>query len=348
MKIEDKIKPNQNIKKLFAYACFSNLFFERSLFVIFLAFKGFDIAEIALWQSIVNLSMTAGEIPTGVIADRIGKKRALITGNLMMIVYYMSLLFSGSFAGIAVGAFMFGVGSTFISGTEEAFLYDFLDTESAKKESVKYLGRLSAIITFSISCAIFAGGLMQKVNWNLVMASGVVAQTISIAIMAFLPNITHYSKDVHNIAPGFKSFLQLLKSDRFIRSIILFLGINVGVVSAVYILAQDFFCDYGLPAEQVAFVFGAETILSVLVFSQVHRIQKWLGTMKSLIITITVVSVAFMLLGIPNKFTAVAMVLLISIANNYFSTILQNAYNCHVPLVSGQLQFHAYVCSPRC
>lgn len=329
MDVKDRVNPN--IKKLFAYTCFSNLFFERSIFVIFLAYKGFSIAEIALWQSIVNLSMTIGEIPTGIIADKIGKKRALMIGNLLMIAYYLSMLFSLSFAGIAIGAFMFGVGSTFISGTEEAFLYDFLDTESAKRESVKYLGWLSAIITFSISCAMFAGGLMQKVDWSLVMASGIAAQTISIVIMAFLPNITHRSDDINNIAPDFKSFLKLFRHDRFIRSIIFLLGINAGVVSSVYILAQDFFSEYGVTTEQIAFIFAVEMLLSVLVFGLVHKIQKWLGTMKSLVITLTVTLVAFVLLNIPNKFAAVVMVLLISTANNYFSTILQNAYNCHVP-----------------
>lgn len=193
------------------------------------------------------------------------------------------------------------------------------------------MGRLSAIITLSISCAMFAGGLMQKINWNLVMMSGVAAQAAAIAVMAFLPNITYCVDNVYDIVPGFRSFLKLLKGDKFIRNIIFLLGINAGVVSAVYILAQDFFSEYGLPAEQVSFVLGMETILSVLVFNQVHRIQQRLGTMKSLVITVTVTAAAFALLTFPDKLTAVAMVLLISICNNYFSTILQNAYNCHVP-----------------
>lgn len=141
-------KLSSNIRKLFVYTCFSNLFFERSLFVIFLIHRGFSIAEVALWQSIVNLSMTAGEIPTGVIADKIGKKKALIIGNLLMILYYLFIMFSDSFMEIAAGAFVFGVGSTFISGTEEAFLYDFLDAKSPKRRVLSIWGGFRRLLPY--------------------------------------------------------------------------------------------------------------------------------------------------------------------------------------------------------
>lgn len=330
-KISKKNRVNPNIAKLLTYSMFSNLFFERSIFIIYLGYKGYSIAQIAIWQGLVNLAMTVGEIPTGLIADHIGKKKSLIIGNVMMIIYYCLMLLSKSFVGFVCGAIIFGIGSTFISGTDEALLYDIVEKEKLNKYSVKYLGQLSAIITFSIGCAMFAGGFIQKINWGLVLIAGIVVQSISIVIMAFLPNIRNENMETKNILKNFGSFIKYVKRSSFIISIMLLLGVNIGVVSAVYILAQDLFRVSGYTTAQISEIFTVETIISVIVFSQVDKIQNLLGRMKSLIITLSVSILAFILMNISNKFILVFAVLLISIFNNYFTTILMDIYNTNVP-----------------
>lgn len=117
---------NNNIKNLMRYTLCHNLSFDRGIFMIYLVYKGMSIAEVALWQSVLNMAMVVGEIPTGVIADKIGKKRALMIGNIMIIGYYILMVVSQSFVGFIIRAVMFGVGATFVSGSDQAFLYDLV------------------------------------------------------------------------------------------------------------------------------------------------------------------------------------------------------------------------------
>jgi MFS family permease len=225
----------KNVKKLFWYVGISSLFFERSIFVLYLIYKGLNIGEIALFQSTINIAMLVGEIPTGIIADNIGKKKALLMGSILMIIYYLSMLFSDTFVLFVLGAVVFGIGSTFVSGTNTAYLYDLMDD---KISSVKMLGRLSAIITGAIGLAMVIGGYLQKTSWESVMWLGVSAQIIGVCILLSLPNIVvraSCSKKIF-LYDVFRAF----KNKGFLRKALFLLGLNEGIVSSIYILAQAY------------------------------------------------------------------------------------------------------------
>ena len=136
--VRANIQAKRNLSKYYFYGLLSHLFFERGIFIIYLGYKGLSIPQISLFQGIINAAMMVAEIPTGIIADRIGKKYSLLLGNIMMITYYLLMLYSSSIFGFLCAAIIFGVGSTFVSGTIEAYLYDLVP---GKESSVKYLGR---------------------------------------------------------------------------------------------------------------------------------------------------------------------------------------------------------------
>lgn len=100
------------IYRLFLYAGFANLFFERSIFVLYLLYKGLTISEVAIFQGLINVAMMVGEIPTGIISDNIGKKKGLLIGNAMMLGYYVCMLLSNNMGIFLVAAVLFGVGCT--------------------------------------------------------------------------------------------------------------------------------------------------------------------------------------------------------------------------------------------
>lgn len=315
----------KNIYKLFGYVFFSNLFFERAIFVLYLLYKGLSISQIAVFQGIINISMMVGEIPTGIIADNIGKKRGLMLGNIMMVFYYCCLLFSNEYFSFIVGAIMFGVGSTFISGTDEAYLYDLIPNP---KRSIKFLGQLSALITISTGIAMLFGGYIQKVQWELVMILGIISQIMGIAILFTLPNIVHKkNKEIRSAFSIIKEFLIFLKKDSFSRYVIIFLGFNVGVVSAIYIWSQELLSAYGMKTEYISIAFVIDTIVSVIVFSQIEKVILKLGKKRTLILSLVLSIFAFLLFAVSEIYLVVLAVVLISVLNNYFSTIFMDLFN---------------------
>ena len=312
----------KNVKKLFWYVGISSLFFERSIFVLYLIYKGLNLGEIAFFQSTINIAMLVGEIPTGIIADNIGKKKALLMGGILMIIYYLSMLFSDTFVMFVLGAVVFGIGSTFVSGTNTAYLYDLMDD---KISSVKMLGRLSAIITGAIGLAMVIGGYLQKTSWESVMWLGVSAQIIGVCILLSLPNIVvraSCSKKIF-LYDVFRAF----KNKGFLRKALFLLGLNEGIVSSIYILAQAILNQFGMRTEHIAWVFCIETLLSVVAFSQIETFINKFGRKKVMVVTIAGTALAFLGLNTSKTLVISCLILLISVLNNCYTTVLLDEFN---------------------
>lgn len=316
----NNVRSESNLTKFYIYELVSNLFFERAIFIIYLATCGLSILEITVFQSMINISMMVAEVPTGALADKIGKKYSLITGNLFMIVYYILMMQSSSMVGFLIAAIFFGIGSTFISGTNEAYLYDLMPEQ---KSSVKCLGRLSSIITFSLGAAMIFGGYIQEKGWQYVFVAGTIFQILGIVMIAFLPNIIYLSNEkkttLSTIYAQFKKDISLIK-------IIIFLGFNVGVVSAVYILGQEILSSVDVSTNLVSILYFIDNIIAMLVFSQVEYISQKISVRKSIIIDIICMMLGFSLLLFKTPVAVSFAILLVSSTSNFLNTIFMDYF----------------------
>ncbi|MFP6655815.1 MAG: hypothetical protein VCB25_09315, partial [Myxococcota bacterium] len=82
-----------------------------------------------------QVSVFVMEIPTGVIADRFGRKISVLTGDLISVIAYVLIPAATTLTGttqlVAVCACFLveGVGQTLVSGAEEAWVVDHLEAE---------------------------------------------------------------------------------------------------------------------------------------------------------------------------------------------------------------------------
>ena len=146
---------------------------------LFLLSVGFDIFEVMLINAAYTVAQVAFEVPTGVVADTVGRRVSYLLAVAIILV--STLLYVGfGLAGYGLWAFaaasaLLGVGYTFYTGAVDAWMVDAL-------HSVGYGGRLEPIfarygITFGIFMLIgtTAGGLLGQVDlWIPYVARAVV------------------------------------------------------------------------------------------------------------------------------------------------------------------------------
>ena len=103
--------------------------------------------QILLLQSIFLITATVAEIPTGVLADKIGRKISVLTGNL---TYSLGMLFyflGKNFYIFAAAEILMGTGRAFNSGADEALLYDSLKEHKLTKQTNTIYAYLNNILT---------------------------------------------------------------------------------------------------------------------------------------------------------------------------------------------------------
>ncbi len=115
------------------------------------------------------------EIPTGLVADYFGRKKSLIIGTFIIGSAHLLEGSIPAFWTIAVGAALWGIGWTFISGAETAWIADEIENEEldatllngAKFSSLgSFLGIVASVligIVFTVQIAILIAGSLLVV-----------------------------------------------------------------------------------------------------------------------------------------------------------------------------------------
>ncbi len=131
------------------------------VWVLLLAGRGFTLAEIGLAEGVFHLVSLCFEIPSGMLADLLGRKRALAAGQLLFSLSALAMIFSRNLAGVCLNMALTALGYNLASGTREAITYDSLLLHG---EEGRYLGVSSRLnIAFRLTTAaasLCAGGIV--------------------------------------------------------------------------------------------------------------------------------------------------------------------------------------------
>src|SRR3989344_3248955 len=84
------------------------------------------------------------EIPTGAIADYIGRKHSIALGALVVAVAALVYGSVAEFEIFLLGEFLFAAAMALISGADEALLYDSLKEAGREEERKKVFGRANS------------------------------------------------------------------------------------------------------------------------------------------------------------------------------------------------------------
>ena len=225
-----------NIKTVYYLLTSSRSFCIQIVFTLnaiyYVSHAGLNPLQLVLLGTIMEVAVLSFEIPTGLVADYFGRKKSLIIGTF--IIGWAHLL-EGSipaFWAIAVGAALWGIGWTFISGAETAWIADEIENEEldatllngAKFSSLgSFLGIVVSVliaIVFTVQIAILiAGSLLIVIA---VISSKAITETKFISIAR------NDASSIQQMKGALKGSLAIIKGNKVLlglAAITLFTGL---------------------------------------------------------------------------------------------------------------------------
>ncbi|WP_277585787.1 MFS transporter [Psychrobacillus antarcticus] len=138
--------------------------------------------ELVLIGTIMEVSVLLFEMPTGLYADHYGRKRSLALGTVIIGLAHVLEGSTPEFWAIAFASAMWGVGWTFISGAEQAWIADELDGENLETTFLRgsQFSSFARFVAILASVAIAAFWSLQTV----IIIAGVML--IALAIWTFI------------------------------------------------------------------------------------------------------------------------------------------------------------------
>ena len=233
---------DKNIVKFGFYGFFKNLrFFEPFLYLYFLAI-GLSFFQIGLIISIRELSMYIFEIPTGIIADIWGRKKAMLLCFVLYIISFIFYYLAHSFLILAIASVIFGLGEAFRLGTHKAIIFDYLDWKgiSSKKAEVYGFTRSVALYGSALSAVIAALLLIITENYHVIFLFSIIPYICAFILLLTYPPEKRASSDLEfNFSVIKKHTKDSLSNLFLIKKLRLFL-INSAVFDAVFKGSRDY------------------------------------------------------------------------------------------------------------
>ena len=144
-----------------SYLIFNVLFnlafsFHFATFVLFLRRNDMSITQIGFINFAFMIAVFLSEIPTGVVADRFGRKVSVVLGTFVASLGFLFYFLSNGFWQFILSESTIALGSSLISGALDAWIKDSLDLNGYKKD----IGVIFSWGDIAIKGASLAGGVV--------------------------------------------------------------------------------------------------------------------------------------------------------------------------------------------
>lgn len=200
---------------IFAYAIYNVLFNIRGLSI-------FQISLLLSWWALVAMLF---EIPTGALADYWSRKKMLTIAPIIKSACFIIWFFAnGSFYLYALGFVFWALGSSLVSGTTEAILYDTSVYAGKKDEYEKVLGRKKLYFNIALAISTISGGFMASYNLDWAIIFSVVPLLLSAFFASLIKEVpkVETTGEIHYLEYIRIAFNEI-KSNRVLLYLIIYL-----------------------------------------------------------------------------------------------------------------------------
>ena len=253
--MQKKLERNIIIDYTFRFvSCFD---LSSAIWVIYLVYKGLPLWQIGILEGLFHTVSFISEVPTGAIADIIGRKRAIIISRICSTLSSVLILLSHDLWFLILGFVLSALGYNFLSGSEEALVYDSLKELGKSDSYLKINGRLELILNISQSISVLVGGILSNISFAYCYLTAIMISIISlIPCLLFTEpcEIRRKNNKRITLSEHFNSAFFLMKEDSRIARIILSYSIIFTLYMISYFYGQEYFSQLGLRNDKIGFL----------------------------------------------------------------------------------------------
>ena len=135
-----KFRKDLQYYKFCTYGFLKNLRFFEPFLILFFLEKDLSYLQIGVLYTLREVTRNILEVPAGVAADVLGRRRTMISSFSFYILSFLIYSLSRSMLLLAAATVVFGLGEAFRTGTHKAMIFDYLERYGWADQKVHYYG----------------------------------------------------------------------------------------------------------------------------------------------------------------------------------------------------------------
>lgn len=276
-----------------------NLLWWMPVFYAYQREAGLSDGEIFGIQSIYYVAFCLFEIPTGMVADRIGARNCLRAGAVVMTAANLAPVFAPSYTGFLVHFLAIAAGRSLTSGAASAYLYDGLEAEGAGEHYLKAEGQARALgLAAKVLCWPLVGPLMAVAHPTpyVLSAASAAGSLVCAVVLPRQATVRHSGPGRGKGTSGGPVFLRdAVSALRWVwatpwLALLMVQGVAVFTLSRIcqVNLFQPVLLDHGIPESSHGGVLAAMTVAEAVASAR----PQWLGRRLSPVAWVSLLSLA--------------------------------------------------------
>jgi MFS family permease len=185
----DRFPRDLQYLKFSAYGFLKNLRFFEPFMILFLREQGVSFLQIGTLYAIREIAVNILEVPTGALADGLGRRKTMIASFASYLISFALFWFGSNFGAFVIAILLFSFGEVFRTGTHKAMIFTHLRLGGLERFSNDYYGHTrawsqagSALSSLIAAAIVFGSG-----NYRAVFLYSMIPYVLDLLLMLTYP-----------------------------------------------------------------------------------------------------------------------------------------------------------------
>ncbi|MCX6772072.1 MAG: MFS transporter [Candidatus Micrarchaeota archaeon] len=290
-----------NIPKVYITSFLLGLTFFGAIVVpFFLDWGKLDYAAIFTLEAAFSITIVLSEVPTGVFADKYGRKNSILVGIFLQTMGILLFLALGAdFWVFFATEIIWGISAAFISGADRALVFDSLVEAGQEKRAKKVFANMKIADTAGIVIAAPAGSWvaanMGSYPGSLTLPFFMTVAAFGLAFLACLTMVEPKREKPQKggFALAMAGFDELRRNKRLQSLSFDYVSMSAAAFFVFWFYQSVLRANY-VDLSLYGIFSAAFNIISMLVLAKLARLEKWLGTSQLLFLSALAIALAYL------------------------------------------------------
>ncbi len=321
-----------NINKVIIISFCQHFHLYVHAYALLLLGRGLTLVQISLIESILIGTIFLMEVPTGMLADRVGRKWSIFCSTALLMSAEFIFIFARDYEWYVLVAFLAGAGYAFASGAIEALVYDSLPPENREEAMKRAMGRVNSYGMIAFVIAPIVGGLIigdaRVENFTPAIALTVVALFVGLLVCLTLREPpAEASEKSESSAALLRAGLALLYRNQRLRRLVLLVVFTLPFTDALAVtLAPPYLVRNDVSPFAIAAILSAGSLLAAFTQRYAYKAEEWLGRDRAIALLTLLPGLLYWLLAAAAGPIATASIVIIMYGFSNMKGPLFSAY----------------------
>jgi MFS family permease len=293
----------------YTYNFSNNIAFTSAIWVIYLASHGYSPLQIGLFEMLFHTSKFVAEIPTGIFADLLGRRKSLIVCNTLKSIETL-LLMTAIGPCIILSFILSGISYAFLGGANEALLWNIAghaDEANRPRLYSHWLSRMFVLALIAEVIGTASGGYLGHILQILPFIAGSLASAVAIIPLLFVPEqrakveIGKHLEPLRHLGQGLKA----VRHDPSLLGLLLISGLTAGCWQTIYFYYQLYLHGLGFSLSLIGLIVAGSTIMNAIFTALAPLIMRWIPAKVVVPLFVTMEIAGLFLMSLPSSWLSI-------------------------------------------